>query len=106
MKKRLMALIPYVIVLVADFYLLPCLIDDTGIAILMMLCVIPLIAFICSVIYGVRHGFNFLLPLIAVILFIPTILIYYNESAWIYVLIYGIISLVGSGVGRIFYKKR
>ena len=106
MKKKWISLIPYVIVLAVDFYLLPCLINDTGIAMLMILCVIPLIAFICSVIYGVRQGFNFLLPIIAVILFIPTIFIYYNESAWVYVIIYGIVTLVGNGVGRIFYKKR
>lgn len=106
MKKKLKALIPYVIVLAADFYLLPCLINDTGIAMLMMLCVIPFIAFICSLTYGVRHGLNFLLPIIAVIIFIPTIFIYYNESAWIYVIIYGIITLAGNGLGRLFYQKR
>lgn len=106
MKKKLIAFIPYIIVLAADFYLLPCLINDTGIAMLMMLCVMPLITFICSVIYGVRQGFDFLLPITAVILFIPTIFIYYNESAWVYVIIYGIVSIAGNGIGRLFYKKR
>lgn len=106
MNKRLIALIPYAVVLVADFYLLPCLIKNTSIAILMMLCIIPLIAFSCSVIYGVRQGFDYLMPMIAVILFFPTIFIYYNESAWIYVIIYGIVTFIGNGIGNTFYQKR
>lgn len=106
MKNKLIKLIPYALVLAVDFYLLPFLIRDTGIAMLMMLCVIPLIAFMRSVIYGVRQGFNFLMPITAVLLFFPTIFIFYNESALIYVAIYGIVTLVGNVVGRIFYKKR
>lgn len=89
MKNKLIKLIPYALVLAVDFYLLPFLIRDTGIAMLMMLCVIPLIAFMCSV-----------------LLFFPTIFIFYNESALIYVVIYGIVTFVGNVIGRIFYKKR
>ena len=106
MNKRLAARILYAVVLAVDFYLLPCLIKNTGLAMLMVLCVIPLTAFSCSVIYGVRQGFDFLAPLIAIILFFPTVFIFYNESAWVYVIIYGMITLIGNGVGRIFYKKR
>ncbi len=104
MKKKLVSLIPYLVALVIDFYLLPLLIKDTGIGMLMMLIVIPLIAFICSVVYGIREGFNFLLTLATVVLFAPTIFIFYNETAWIYIIAYGVISLVGNAIGRIFYK--
>ena len=106
MKKKLAALLPYAAVLAADFYLLPCLIKNTGVAMLMMLCVIPLAAFITAVIYGVRRGFGFLLAAAAMLLFIPTIFLYYNESAWVYVLVYGAITLAGNGFGGIFYQKR
>lgn len=106
MNKRLIALIPYAIVLAVDFYLFPRLINDTGAAMLMLLCVIPLIAFICSVIYGIRQGFDYLLPITATILFFPTVFIYYNESAWVYAIIYGIVTLAGNGIGRVFYNKR
>lgn len=106
MKKRLVTLLPYAIVLAADFYLLPCLIRDTGAAMVLMLCVIPLVAFCCSVIYGVRHGFTYLLPVIAAILFFPTVFIYYNASAWVYAVFYGVITLAGNRIGRIFYNAR
>ena len=105
MKKRLMTLLPYTVVLAVDFYLLPCLMKNTGAAILILLCGIPLVAFHCALIYGVRHGFEYLLPIIAIILFSPTVFIYYNSdmSAWIfYATIYGIITLAGNGIGRIF----
>lgn len=106
MKKKWIAFILCIIILAVDFYLLPCLINDTGMAMIMILCVMPLIAFICSLIYGVRQGFNILLPVAAVILFLPTVFIYYNESAWVYAVIYGIVSVAGNSMGRLFYKKR
>ena len=106
MKKKLLALIPYVIALVINFYVLPFFIRDTGSGMLMLLLVIPLLTFICAVIYGVRQGFDLLLPVVATILFAPTISIFYNSSAWVYIIAYAIIALVGNGIGRIFYKKR
>lgn len=106
MKTRLISLIPYALVLAADFYLLPLLMKDTGTAMLFMLCVMPLIAFISGVVYGAINGFNPILPIAALILFVPSIFIYYNSSAWIYSVIYAVIVLAGNGFGRIFYKKR
>lgn len=106
MKKRFLALLPYAIVLAVNFYLLPCLIGDTGIAMVLMLCVMPLIALVRSMVYGARQGFDLLLPGMAMILFIPTIFIFYNETAWGYVILYGILSIAGIGIGRFFCKKR
>ena len=106
MKKKLLTFIPYAITLAFIFYVLPLLIRNTGLAMLVMLVVIPLFTFICAIVYGVRQGFDFLLTLIAAILFSPTIFIYYNSSAWIYIIVYAVITLAGNGIGRIFYKKR
>lgn len=106
MKRKILNLIPYIIALAINFYLLPLVVKNTGMAMLMMLFVIPLIAFICALIYGVRQGFDFVLPIIATILFAPTIFIYYNSSAWVYIIAYAVIAFIGNGIGRIFYKKR
>ena len=106
MKKKIIPLIIYFVALAIDFYLIPLLIMDTGTAMLFMLCVIPFIAFICSMIYGVRCGLNILLPVLAAIIFTPTLFIFYNSSAWVYIPAYAIITLIGNCVGRIFYKKR
>ena len=48
MKKNFTAMLPYLLVLAADFYLLPLLMRDTGGAMVMMLCVMPVIAFVCG----------------------------------------------------------
>ena len=106
MKKRLIALIPYMIILIFNFYLLPLLATNTGMAMLIMLCIIPIITFCCSVAYGVRQGFNLYLPVTVALLFTPTIFIYYNYTAWVYIIVYALNSLVGTGIGRLFYKKR
>lgn len=68
MKKKILALLPYVIVLAIIFYVLPLLIKDTGSGMFMLLLVIPLLTLICGVIYGVRQGFDFLLRVTATIL--------------------------------------
>lgn len=105
MRKKLLALIPYVLVLAVDFYLVPLLIQDTGSGMFILLFMVPFIAFICAVVYGVRQGFNGLLPLAGTVLFVPTIFIFYNESAWFYIIVYAAVIAIGNGVGRIFYKK-
>ena len=106
MKTKLLTMLPYLIVFAVDFYLLPVVAKNTGAAMLMMLCVMPLIAFVSAVMYGVRRGFSLLLSLMALILFIPTIFIHYNSSAWVYAPFYAVIVLVGNGIGRAFYMKR
>lgn len=105
MKKKLLTLIPYVVVMAMTFYLLPLLLQDTGSAMFFMLLIIPLIILICSVVYGVRQGLDLLFPIIAMILFAPTIIIFYNLSAWVYIIAYGVIVLVGCAIGKIFHKK-
>ena len=62
MKDRLIPLAPYAALLAADFYLLPPLARDTGAAMLLMLCVMPLAAFITALACGMRRGFSPLLP--------------------------------------------
>lgn len=106
MKKKLTALIPCLAVLAADFYLLPLLMRDTGSAMLLMLCVMPLAAFITALACGMCRGFSPLLPAAAFALFLPTIPIYYNSSAWVYAAAYAVIVLAGNGVGRLLHGRR
>ena len=89
MKAKLLNMLPYLIVLAVDFYLLPVAAQNTGAAMLLMLCVMPLVALV-----------------IGLLLFIPTIFIYYNASAWVYPLFYALLVLVGNLIGRLFYMKR
>lgn len=97
--------LPYVVVIIFAFYVLPLLIQDTGSGMLILLIGIPMICFIVSFIYGIKNSFNWLFSLLVMLLFVPTIFIFYNESASIYTLVYGIISIIGNFIGSLLCKK-
>ncbi|RHO52703.1 hypothetical protein DW094_13835 [Ruminococcaceae bacterium AM07-15] len=106
MKKKNRAQWLYIALLLFDFYLLPLLIKDTGSGIFLLLLIMPLLVFLGAVLYGLGYGLHWLLPLAATILFVPSMFLFYNESAWVYGVIYGAVAAAGNGVGRIFYNKR
>ena len=94
----------YLIIFIA-FYLVPILIKDTGSGMFILLIVIPLITLITSIIYGLRNTFDFIYPLIVAILFIPTLFIYYNTSALVYVIVYSMIAVIGELLGKTLQRK-
>lgn len=106
MLQNLKNIMPYLLILAIDFYLPPVLMRNTGLAMLLMLCIMPFIAFITAIIVGIRQGFNLWLTIAATILFIPTVFIHYNASAWVYAPVYGVIVLFGNLLGRMFYGQR
>ena len=98
--KKIKEMSLYLMVIMLAFYVLPVLINDTGTGIIL----IPIICFLTSLIYGIRHSFNLIFLLLIMILFVPTIFIFYNESAAVYVLIYGIIATTGNLLGSLIKK--
>lgn len=88
--------IVFYILLFIDFYVIPSFIKDTGSAMIVMLMIIPLICFITSVFYGIRNGFDFWYILIVAIMFTPSIFVFYNSSAWVYVVVYTVVALLGN----------
>ena len=97
-------LLPYWAGNAAGFYLLPLLIRDTGSAMLVILAVIPLVCFITALLLGKKHSLNWLYTLVVLALFTPTIFIFYNSSAWIYLLYYGAVVVAGQLVGKLIYE--
>ena len=102
--KKIREMSVYLIVIILAFYALPAFINDTGSGIFFLLILIPIICFLTSLIYGIRHSFNLIFLLIIMALFIPTIFIFYNESAAVYVLIYGINAVIGNLLGSLIKK--
>lgn len=96
--------INYFIILIA-FYIVPMLIKDTGSGMFILLIVIPLITLITSLIYRLRNTVDFIYPLIVAILFIPTLFIYYNISAWVYIIAYSLIAFIGELLGKTLQRK-
>ena len=81
------------------FYLLP--IITINIGALGMVFVILITTFILSMVIGVvtNNKFKYFYPTLVSILFIATIWIYYNESAFIHSLWYFVISSIGLIIG-------
>lgn len=100
-KKELI----YYLIIAITYYLLPFLIIDTGSAMFMLLIVMPLIVLITSFICGLKNGFHIWYAVIVGLLFIPTIYLHYNESAWIYTLIFGALALTGNALVLLKPKK-
>lgn len=105
MNIRLRKMLVYLIVIIIAFYLLPLCISDTSSAMNILLLWIPVICFITSLIYGYKNGYDWIFPIIVTLLFIPTIFIFYNTSASFYILVYGIITVVGGLLGSFVAKK-
>ena len=102
--KKIREMSVYLIVIILAFYALPAFINDTGSGIFFLLILIPIICFLTSLIYGIRHSFNLIFLLLIMLLFVPTIFIFYNESTAVYVLIYGIIATTENLLGSLIKK--
>lgn len=103
--EKLKKMLPYLLTIIGMFYLLPSLMKDTGSAIIILLILMPLGCFLTSLAYGVKNSFSWPYPIFVMLLFLPSIFIFYNESAMVYVFVYGLISLLGSFVGDRVFRK-
>lgn len=108
MKKYLKEIITLLIQILM-FYIFPLFAGPTdimGMVVLMLLAtlVLSLILTIIS-----KEKIKYLYPLVVAIIFIPSIFIYYNESALIHSLWYFVSSLIGTIIGiitnKVFSKK-
>ena len=102
--KKIIKMSPYLIINFFVFYLSPLLMRDTGGGVLVLLMEIPVLCFIISLVYGIKNRFDFWYPLLTTLLFLPTIYIFYNESALIYVVWYGMDAVIGSLLGGTIVK--
>lgn len=91
----------YFFILFIMFYILPILSSDKDFSISCLLLIYPLSVFILSICDTVANKFRWYFSLVVGIIFFPTIFIYYNESAYVYLMIYFLISIVGQISGLI-----
>lgn len=101
--KNLMA---YLFEVTFLYYLLPLLLVDTGISMLSLLLIVPVVLMVISFSYGSEYKKIDFVFLIAVgLLFLPLMFSYMNISAFVYCIFYMIVALVGSGIGAFLSKK-
>lgn len=88
------------------YYLMPAwLIQDTGSGMSVLLFVIPLLVLVISGLFAGQHGFSWHHGMIMGALWLPNIFLL-NDTAAIYSLIYGVISLIGQFIGAAIRRSR
>ena len=107
MKNNIKKYLKEIIILIIQlfmFYIFPLFAGPTDA--MGMVFIIIITTFILSTIIGTipKHKIKYLYPITISLLFIPSIFIYYNESALIHSLWYLVISTIGIIIGLIFNK--
>lgn len=97
-KKKLILLVALQLL---TFYLLPLLMKTMGPMGLVL--IMAIITFMFSLILGVSltSKFKFLYPILVAIIFLPSVYLFYNDSALIHTVWYFVISLVGLLLGTL-----
>ena len=103
MKKYIKEII-VILLQILTFYFMPKIVGNIGT--LGMVFLLLVTTFILSIIIGAisKNKIKYLYPIAVSILFIPTIFIYYNESAFVHSLWYLVVSSVGLGIGMFINK--
>ncbi|HPX32472.1 MAG TPA: hypothetical protein PLT36_03110 [Erysipelotrichaceae bacterium] len=106
--ENIKKMVPYLLVNVISFYLLPIVFKSNEGIFFVLLVALPIICFVTAIFYGIINSLNMLYPVLVGLFFVPAVFIYLNESALFYVVIYGILALVGNFIGMIVYyiKKK
>lgn len=66
--------------------------------------IFPALCLSCGVYCGVKNGFQFYYPLLSGVLFLPSLMLFFDWSIWMFPIIYVVLSLLGVIVGS-FYKN-
>ena len=96
----------FLLLILLDFYLLPCFMQDTGAAMLLLLLVMPLLCFFIALLYGSKCSCHWYDPFLVMILFLPSLPLYYNGTAWIYAVAYGGLAALGMLLGRFLLRPK
>lgn len=98
MKEKMI----YTLLLLFAYVLLGVLIDNTGSGMVILLVLMPLLTLLVSFFYGCKKGFDYMIPILTMLAFVPILYGFLNSSALIYLLVYGIISLLANYAGGLF----
>ena len=110
----------YMATIIALFHIVPLVAVMGNVALSMMpvLCMIvnPMVIFIVCVVFGVKQGFTWKMPLFVAVVFAPSVFMYYMDmqtpedmmyaiqTTLIFMIVYFIFSLIATAVGGLFKK--
>ena len=59
----------------------------------------------CGLVFGNKHRFKLSIPIVIAVMIIPTMFIFYNQTAYIYIIVYLVASIIGTLLGQFSYDK-
>ena len=105
MKEWIKKYTVYIVIAIMYYFIPLYLVKDTGSGIFLLLTAIPTIVFLISLIYAKKNGFKWYFSIIVGLLWFPNVFTL-NDSASSYIIIYGVISIVGQLIGNLLRKYR
>lgn len=66
----------------------------------------PICALVCSLLFCRKYGFKLWIVFLIAILFVPTVLTFYNSSVFIFVVVYFVIAVIGCVIGTVIHKQK
>ncbi len=72
----------------------------------LLLLINPLFSLVIAIVFSLRGGFNWLLPIVLGASFAPSVFLFYNETGAVYILIYVGLAYLGDLTGLIFQRSR
>ena len=106
--RKLKVMSPSLIAIILISYILLSLlllIGEMGIGSTILFAIIPLVCLAFSIAYGINNSLNLFYAVLVSVIFVPSMLIIGLMPMWIFVIGYGIVSLIGNAIGMIFYKR-
>lgn len=106
-RKERLAFLPYLLILLVMYYVFP---DDAAEKFYLYqetLVILHVVTLILMTIYGYKQNVKFSFAVVTAVLFVPTILAYYDSDMWYHILICGAAAFVGMNIGmKISSKKK
>ena len=93
--KRAKHILPALLLLAANDYLMPLSVQDSDSAMSILLLLTLAVCFACGC-----GRFSWLFPFLSVLLFVPSIPLYFTMDAYGMIIVYALISFIGFAAGR------
>ncbi len=106
MKNNTLWGLIYALPAVLAFYLLPLISSATSYSIAILYVIVPLFVAVGATIFGVRHGRDFSVAAVTVLLLFPSVFMFYNSSSSVYIIAYGVIAVVCTAIGARFHREK
>ena len=103
---KLKQMLLYLLVLAVAFFVIPLFVSNTGAFMIVLLALFPALCLGVSIIYGSKYGFDIIYIILVAVLFAITIFLYYNTSAWVYIVAYFGITLLGDAIGALIKLRK